>query len=57
MKINLYSCIDFQVLELLGRENVKINSEQMKDIINLVVQEDELKKKKEAEEKEKKSLN
>ena len=42
----------------MDRENVNVTSEQMKEIVNLVVQEEEFKKKRneEQEEKRKKEL-
>jgi hypothetical protein len=45
------------VFEVIGREDVQINSEQMKDIISLVLQEEDLKKKKAQEDLKKKELD
>ena len=42
-----------QVLEVMDRENVNVSSEQMKEIVNLVVQEEEFKKKRSEETDEK----
>lgn len=33
-------CIILQVIELLGKENVKVNSQQMNEIIDLLMKED-----------------
>lgn len=38
----------------MDRENVNVSSEQMKEIVNLVVQEEEMKQKKRVEEQEEK---
>ncbi|XP_054167458.1 mitochondrial proton/calcium exchanger protein-like [Oppia nitens] len=46
-----------KVLELLGRENVNVSSNQVKDIINLLIQEEKLEEEKKRKLKEEKEVN